>query len=294
MSAASQSAVKSVFAAGLFKSKVAIVTGGGTGIGQAISRELAHLGCSVVIASRRAERLAEAAERISRDCQHGAMIHHTVCNIRQEADVQRLMSETLEKFGRLDFLVNNGGGQFVCPASEIRLKGWNAVIETNLTGTFLCIREAHRQWMKVNGGCIVNISMDALKGWPMFAHSAASRAAVENLSKTLAVEWACDRVRVNCIAPGIIYSETAVANYGDQGRDIFLRSKSRVPANRFGHVEEIASAVAFLCSPSAGYITGQTLYVDGAISLYKTQFFEVPDFEPAEGWYWEESSKAKL
>uniref|UniRef100_A0A1I8I432 Peroxisomal trans-2-enoyl-CoA reductase n=2 Tax=Macrostomum lignano TaxID=282301 RepID=A0A1I8I432_9PLAT len=288
------SAVKSVFAPGLFKSRVAIVTGGGTGIGQAISRELAHLGCSVVIASRKADRLAAAAEKLAVDCREGARVHHTVCNIRQEADVQRLVSETLDKFGRLDFLVNNGGGQFVCPASDMKLKGWNAVIETNLTGTFLCIREAHRQWMKRNGGSIVNIVMDAYKGWPMFAHSAAARSAVENLSKTLAVEWASDRIRINCVAPGIIYSETAVANYGEQGREVFLRSKARVPARRFGHVEEISAAVAFLCSPAAGYVTGQTLYVDGAVSLYRTQFFDVPEFEPAEGWYWEESSKAKL
>ncbi|ODM97689.1 Peroxisomal trans-2-enoyl-CoA reductase [Orchesella cincta] len=155
----------SVFRPGLFKNCVAIVTGGGTGIGRAISYELLTLGAKVVIASRNLERLENAAGELGKI----GDVTPIQCNIRKEDEVKALISGTLEKYGKLDFLVNNGGGQFPSPAANISLKGWNAVIETNLTGTYLMMREAYNQWFQENGGSIVNIIADMWRGFPMMS-----------------------------------------------------------------------------------------------------------------------------
>jgi len=157
----------SVFRPGLFKDKVALVTGGGTGIGKAISEELLTLGARVVIASRNEEKVRKAAEEMG---QLGD-VTPLRCNIRKEDDVKSLVQSTLEKYGRIDYLVNNGGGQFPCPASDMSLKGWNAVIETNLTGTYLMSREVYNQYFKEHGGSIVNIIADMFRGFPMMAHT---------------------------------------------------------------------------------------------------------------------------
>uniref|UniRef100_A0A1I8FR33 Peroxisomal trans-2-enoyl-CoA reductase n=1 Tax=Macrostomum lignano TaxID=282301 RepID=A0A1I8FR33_9PLAT len=196
----------------------------------AISRELAHLGCSVVIASRKADRLAAAAEKLAVDCREGPEFIHTVCNIRQ---MSRRSEDSCPKIGQIwpirFLLVNNGGGQF----------GWNAVIETNLTGTFLCNpRGPHRQWMKRN-------------------------------------EWPAIGLGINCVAPGIIYSETAVANYGEQGFSpigkLGCLHRRFVTLRRFGCCSAFCALLRwFTCRT-------ETMYVDGA-------FFDVPEFEPpAEG-----------
>jgi len=182
----------SVFKPNLFRDKVAIVTGGGTGIGKAISEELLSLGASVVIASRDENKVRTAADSMKTL----GKVETARCNIRKEEDVKSLVSFTLEKFGKLDFLVNNGGGQFPCGAADMSLKGWNAVVETNLTGTYLMCREAHRQHMGEHGGSIVNIIADMFRGFPMMAHTGAARAGIDNLTKSLCVEWAGDGVRV--------------------------------------------------------------------------------------------------
>ena len=142
-------------------------SGGGTGIGKAITEELLSLGARVVIASRSEEKVAAAAAEMR---QLGT-VESLRCNIRREEDVKSLHEFTLDKFGRLDFLVNNGGGQFPCGAADMTLKGWNAVVETNLTGTYLMCREAHRQFMGENGGAIVNIIADMFRGFPMMSHT---------------------------------------------------------------------------------------------------------------------------
>lgn len=199
--------------------------------------------------------------------------------------MKNLISTTLSRFGKLDFLVNNGGGQFPSPASDIRLKGWNAVIETNLTGTFLCCREAYNQWMGDHGGVIINIIADMWKGFPSMSHTGAARAAVDNLTKSLSIEWADKGVRINAVAPGSsIYSETAAANYGSP--DVFNRYIPKIPAKRLGTVEEVSAAVCFLLSPAASFITGETMKVDAGASLYST-YWEIPDHKKMPAYKWE-------
>ncbi|XP_013398339.1 peroxisomal trans-2-enoyl-CoA reductase-like [Lingula anatina] len=295
--ASSISKVRSVFRPGLFAGKVAIVTGGSTGIGKAITQELLSLGCKVMIASRNEERLMKMADvmRSQLPSDGPAWLEAMPCNIRKEDQVQHLMKETLSKYGRIDYLVNNGGGQFMSPAEDIRLKGWNAVIETNLTGTFLCCKEAYHHWMKENGGSIVNIIVDLWKGFPRMSHSGAARAGILNLTKSLAVEWADHGVRINCVAPGSsIYSETAAANYNDP--EVFNAIIPLIPAKRLGTTEEVSAAVCFLLSPAAAFITGDTIKVDGGSNLYSSVWV-IPDHKKIPAFKWEdeeEDSKSKL
>ncbi|XP_041848042.1 peroxisomal trans-2-enoyl-CoA reductase [Melanotaenia boesemani] len=271
-------AASSVFRPGLFNHKVAIVTGGGTGIGKAISAELLELGCNVVISSRKAERLEAAAEEMRKKIPPSspASVTPLLCNIRNEDEVKALVSSVLKKYGRIDYLVNNGGGQFSSPTENISSKGWKAVIDTNLTGTFYCCKEVYTAWMREHGGAIVNIIADMWKGFPGMAHTGAARAAVDNLTKSLAIEWATSGVRVNAVAPGTIFSKTAMENYKDFGPVLFKRSIPFSPAKRLGVPEEISSSVCFLLSPAASYISGATLKVDAGQSLYHS-VWEIPD-----------------
>uniref|UniRef100_A0A8C6LZ79 Peroxisomal trans-2-enoyl-CoA reductase n=1 Tax=Nothobranchius furzeri TaxID=105023 RepID=A0A8C6LZ79_NOTFU len=248
-------AASSVFRPGLFNHKVAIVTGGGTGIGKAISAELLELGCTVVISSRKADRLNAAAQEMRKKIPSSspADVTPVPCNIRNQEEVNALISSVLKKYGRIDYLVNNGGGQFSSPTEHIASKGWKAVIDTNLTGTFYCCKEVYTAWMKQHGGVIVNIIADMWKGFPGMAHTGAARAAVDNLTKSLAIEWASSGVRVNAVAPGTIFSKTAMENYKELGPHLFKRSIPFSPAKRLGVPEEFVfrchteSCSVFLC-----------------------------------------------
>lgn len=263
-----------IFRSDLFSGRVAIITGGGSGIGKAIASELGGLGCHVVLAARGAERLDEAAEELRAK---GVEVTAIPCNIREEEEVVGLFARVKAEIGAANFLVNNAGGQFPSPAGYIRTKGWKAVIDTNLTGTFLCCREAYQSGMEERGGAIVNIIADMFRGFPGMAHTGAARAGVDNLTKSLAVEWAHCGIRVNSVAPGIIMS-SGFDTYDPFFQEQFLAMKDNIPARRLGTEEEVAAAVTFLLSPAAAYITGETLKVDGASSLWRLHW-EVPDHD---------------
>lgn len=266
---------RSIFREGLFEGQVGIVTGGGTGIGRCIAHELASLGATVVLSSRDPAKLEKTKAEILED---GGKADAIRCDIRKEDDVVALFKETLARHQRVDFVVNNGGGQFAAPLESISLNGWRAVVETNLTGTFLMSREAMRAWMSEHGGAIVNIVAEMWRGMPMMGHSGAARAGVVNLTKTCALEWAASNVRVNAVAPGLIHS-SGFNNYPEPVRAALKTIPAELPAKRFGTESEVAAAVVYLLSPAARYISGETLRVDGASSLYRHPF-TLPDHPP--------------
>lgn len=259
---------QSIFRADLFLGQIGIVTGGGSGIGRCVAHELASLGATVVLASRDRAKLDHVEGEIIEDGGKAVVIP---CDIRDEDQVRDLVRETLARLGRLDFLVNNGGGQFIAPLENLSANGWRAVIETNLTGTFLMCREVVRQHMGEHGGAIVNVVADMWRGMPMMGHSGAARAGVVNLTKTSAIEWAKSGIRVNAVAPGIIRS-SGLKNYPEGVRAALKMLPEEIPARRFGTESEVSAAVVFLLSPGARYITGVTVPVDGASSLYRQPF----------------------
>jgi citronellol/citronellal dehydrogenase len=268
---------KSIFRPGLFEGQTIVITGGGSGIGRATAHELAALGAHVVLAARKAANLEQVRDEIVAG--GGSAAAHS-CDIRDEGQVAALFEAVLAERGVVHGLFNNGGGQFLSPAEQISLKGWRAVVETNLTGTFLMCREAYNRSMSAHGGAIVNMLLDNWRGYPGMAHSGAARAGVENLTRTLAVEWAHAGVRINAVAPGVIQSSGLEA-YGAAARPLIEQARQDIPAKRLGTESEVAAVVTFLLSPAAAYISGATIKIDGASALWrKTWEVEEHDHAP--------------
>lgn len=253
-----------IFAPRLFAGKVALVTGGGTGIGRATALLLAELGCRVVIASRKLENLEPTRAELA--AAFGAeSVFAMTCDIREPAQVGDLISASLGRFSRIDLLVNNAGGQFPSPAQTMTPKGWDAVIKNNLSGTFYVTREvALAAMIPAKRGTIVNVIAQIYRGFPGMAHTGAARAGVENLTMSLAVEWAQYGINVNAVAPGVIRS-SGTAKYPPE---ILELGRKSTPLKRCGTEDEVASAIVFLLSDASRFTTGATLYIDGGQHLW--------------------------
>ncbi|MFZ9050867.1 MAG: SDR family oxidoreductase [Steroidobacteraceae bacterium] len=243
----------------LFAGQVFLVSGGGSGMGRAMAYLMTRLGAQVMICGRREEKLRETADGIKQRL--GKEVGVRPMTIRDPEQVDALVAETWERFGRLDVLVNNGGGQFPQAALDYSVKGWNAVIDTNLNGTWYMMQAAARQWRDRGlPGSIVNIVAVVSRGMPQVAHTCAARAGVIYLSKSVSTEWAPLGIRVNCVAPGSVATE-GLNVYPREAAEAFRFSN---PMKAFGDAYDIANAVAYLASPETGkFITGELLAVDG-------------------------------
>ncbi|WP_078427440.1 SDR family oxidoreductase [Alkalihalobacterium alkalinitrilicum] len=256
-----------VFSKSLLSEKVAIVTGGGTGIGKEIAKHLGTTGAKVVITGRREHVLQETAEEF----RHlGIEVSTISTDIRDPEQVKNLVEHTVECFGRVDILINNAGGQFPKKAEELSPNGWNAVINNNLNGTFYVTQEVSKQFMKQGtGGSITNILVNFLhRGAPGIAHSVAARSGIYGMMKTLALEWAKHNIRINSIGPGLFVTEgmsEEMASFA--GSDFISNVTEDVPLKRTGKLEELGWLVTYISSPAAEYITGEYIIIDGGNSL---------------------------
>lgn len=250
---------RSVFAPGLFKGKVVVITGGGSGIGRCTAHELAALGAHVVLIGRKLQKLHDTAGEIVAD---GGLASFHACDIRDEETVKNTVQAMIAVHGRIDALVNNAGGQFISRLETISAKGWAAVLDTNLTGGFLMARECYVQSMQQHGGAIVNIVADMWGSMPNMGHSGAARAGMVSFTETAAAEWAHSGVRVNAVAPGYIAS-SGMDHYPEEAGPMLREMRHTLPLGRFGNEAETSAAIVFLLSPGASFITGEVLRVDG-------------------------------
>lgn len=254
---------RSIFRPGLFEGQVAIVTGGGSGIGRCTAHELAALGAKVALIGRDEKKLQQVKRELG---EAHAESEYFICDIRQEDVVQDAVRRVLERFGRIDHLVNNAGGQYAVPLEKISKKGWEAVIGSNLTGGFLMARECYLQWMCDHGGAIVNMAADMWNGMAQMAHSGAARAGMVNFTMTAALEWGHANVRVNAVAPGLIFS-SGMDTYPPEMHQYLLEVKNNIPLGRAGTEAETSSAICFLLSEGAAFISGATLCIDGGFAM---------------------------
>jgi citronellol/citronellal dehydrogenase len=246
-----------VFRDGLLDGQVAIVSGGGSGIGRAIALELATLGSQVVVCGRRVEPLQETA-----DLDPAGRTHAEVCDIREEDQVDALVERVLARHGRIDLLVNNAGGQFLAPAEDITPKGFRTVIRLNVEGTWLMTHAvATKAMIPAGHGKVISITMSPHNGQPGMAHSSAARAAIETMMRTLSIEWARHGITLNVIAPGQFGTDTFMTKYP---QPIIDAAAGSIPLGRLGRPEEVAWLVALLASPAGDFVSGAILTIDGA------------------------------
>ena len=254
------------FSEGLFAGKVVVISGGGRGIGRALAFQFVRLGASVALLGRDVERLNETADSLRKI---GGTVYAAPASIRDPEQVDRFMADAWTHFGGFDILVNNAGGQFAQAAIDFSPKGWNAVIDTNLNGTWYMTQAAGRRWRDAGRpGSVVSIAAVVSRGMPGVAHSCAARAGVISFTQTLAIEWAPLNIRLNCVAPGIIATE-GMGVYSEAARAELPKSNLM---QRFGSVTDVTDAVCYLAGPSGGFITGEVLTVDGGYQLWGDQW----------------------
>ena len=268
-----------IFRPGLLDGQVALVTGGGTGIGLGISQLLAELGAHVVMASRKPANLEAARADIAF---RGGKVTAVQLDVRDPEQVKAAVDGVAQQLGRIDVLVNNAAGNFYAPSATLSPNAWKSVVEIDLYGTFYCSQAVYPIMAAQGGGRIVSTSMTLhYRGWPMMAHATAAKAGVDALTRTLAVEWAPQRIRVNAIAPGPIPTDgvrKAFTPPADSGvPDVFAAADARmaeyakkgIPLGRWGSPRDIANMVAFLASPAGDWITGSIFVIDGGEWLAK-------------------------
>jgi citronellol/citronellal dehydrogenase len=247
-----------LFRPGILDGQVAIVSGGGSGLGRASALELASCGATVVICGRRLEPLEETVARAGED-----RVEALQCDIREEDQVEALVDRVLEQHGGVDVLLNNAGGQYMTPAEDINPKGFRTVMRLNVEGTWLMSHAVATKAMIPDGrgGKIMNVTLSPHHGLPAMAHSSAARAAVENLTRVLSIEWARFGIKVTALAAGHFDTETLRTKYPKPVVEGVART---VPLQRLGTEEEFAWLVAFLASPGGDYFSGAVLTMDGA------------------------------
>jgi citronellol/citronellal dehydrogenase len=251
-----------VFREDLFKGKTVLISGAGSGLGRAIAALFARLGAALMVCGRNEAKIAAAADFFR---SLGATVEHRAMTIRDPDQVSALIDDTWAAFSGLDVLVNNAGGQFPQPAIDFSPKGFNAVIDTNLNGSWYMMQAAARRWRDAEApGAIVNIVADIWRGLPGIAHTAAARGGVIYLSKTVAVEWAPLNIRVNCVAPGCCETE-GYGVYPAEGVATYAQSN---PMRRSGDAQDIAEACVYLAAPSGKFITGEVVTVDGGQQMW--------------------------
>ena len=246
-----------VYRSDLFKGRVVVVTGAGSGFGLAIACLFARLGADIAVSGRNVERLQRAVTFLE---SFGGRVLSRTFNIRDSDACEAFIADVCSTYGRLDVLVNNAGGQFPQAALDFKVKGWNAVIDNNLNGTWYMMQSAARAWVANAGqGNIINITADVWRGMPGIAHTAAARAGVIYASKSVAVEWAPHGIRVNCLAPGCLET-SGFAHYPPEGAKTYFEAN---PMKHPGDAWDVAEACVYLGAASGKFITGEVLTIDG-------------------------------
>ncbi len=250
-----------MFESGLLKKKSIIVTGGGTGLGKSMATRYAELGADLVITSRRHEVINSTAEELR---EYGGKVLAVSCDVRDPDQVQNMVDQTVNEFGKIDILLNNAAGNFISPTENLSSNGFKTVVDIVLNGTFNCTHAVGKEMIAAGGGSILNIvTTYAWTGSGYVVPSAAAKAGVLAITRSLAVEWAKYGIRSNAIAPGPFPTEGAWSRLAPPGLGIEKKMKNRIPLKRFGEHIELANLAAYLISDEAGYINGEVVTIDG-------------------------------